>query len=120
MVNALNWFEIPVLDMDRAKTFYDTVMGKPLTSMEMSPGYPMAAFDDTNGGGCIIQGEGYLPSSEGIVIYLNCNPDLQAMVDRVEAAGGSILQPKTSIGENGWMAFILDTEGNKIGLHSNE
>jgi uncharacterized protein len=120
MVNAINWFEIAVLDIDRAKTFYDTVMGKPLTTMEMSPGYPMATFDDMNGGGCIIQGEGYTPSAEGVVIYLNCNPNLQEMLDRVEEAGGSVLLPKTSIGGNGWMAFILDSEGNKIGLHSNE
>jgi predicted enzyme related to lactoylglutathione lyase len=120
MVNAINWFEIAVLDIDRAVTFYDTVMGKPLARMEISPGYPMATFDDMNGGGCIIQGEGYTPSAEGVVIYLNCNPNLQEMLDRVEEAGGSVLLPKTSIGGNGWMAFILDSEGNKIGLHSNE
>jgi predicted enzyme related to lactoylglutathione lyase len=120
MVNALNWFEIAVTDIERAKTFYETVMGQSLTSMEMSPGYPMATFDEYSGGGCIIQGEGYTPSTEGAVVYLNCNPNLQEMLDRVEGAGGKVLLPKTAIGENGWMAYILDSEGNKIGLHSSQ
>lgn len=119
MVNAINWFEIAVSDIERATTFYETVMGKPLTRMAMSPEHPMATFDEMNGGGCIIQGEGYTPSAEGVVIYLNCNPDLQIMLDRVETAGGSVILPKTGIGGNGWMAYILDTEGNKIGFHSN-
>ena len=78
----------------------------------------MAMFDGVNGGGCIIHGDGYVPSAEGVTVYLNCNPDLQDMLDRVEEAGGSILMPKTSIGENGWVASIMDSEGNKIGLHS--
>lgn len=120
MVNALSWFEIPVSELDRAVKFYEAVMGQSLSRMEMSPGYPMAAFDDTNGGGCLIQGEGYTPSTDGVVIYLRCNTDLQDMLDRVEEAGGSVILPKTSIGENGWMAYMLDSEGNKIGLHSNE
>lgn len=120
MVNALSWFEIAVTDIARATGFYETVMGAPLTPMQMSPTHPMATFDNMNGGGCIIQGEGYTPSAEGVVIYLRCEPDLQPMLDRVEGAGGKVLLPKTSIGGNGWMAFILDSEGNKIGLHSNE
>jgi hypothetical protein len=118
MINALNWFEIPVTDFERAKKFYDEMMGSPLTPMELSPENPMAVFGDAEGGGCIILGEGYVPSTNGVVIYLNCNPDLQDMLDRVEKAGGSIVLPKTSIGENGWMAYIMDSEGNKIGLHS--
>ncbi len=120
MVNALSWFEIAVTDIARATEFYETVMGTALTPMQMSPTHPMAAFDNMNGGGCLIQGEGYTPSTEGVVIYLKCEPDLQPMLDRVEEAGGKVLLSKTSIGGNGWMAYILDSEGNKIGLHSNE
>lgn len=118
MVKALNWFEIPVINLERAQTFYEAVLGSELTRMEVNPGYPMATFDGIHGGGCLIQGEGYVPGSDGVVIYLNCNPDLQPALDRVKEAGGEVLLPKTSVGENGWMAYMRDSEGNKIGLHS--
>jgi predicted enzyme related to lactoylglutathione lyase len=69
-------------------------------------------------GGCIIQGEGYEPSSNGSLIYLNAGDDLSIPLSKVEAAGGKILLPKTGIGPNGFMAYFSDTEGNKVGLHS--
>ena len=67
--------------------------------------------------GALVCGEGYVPSSSGAIVYLNCNPSLDAVLGRVEAAGGRIVVPRTDIGENGAFAFILDTEGNRVALH---
>jgi len=82
--------------------------------------YGMFAYDDDNNGvgGGIVEMEGYIPSKEGVVVYLNGGDDLSVPLARVESAGGSIVMPKTDIGENGFMAQVLDTEGNKIALHS--
>jgi predicted enzyme related to lactoylglutathione lyase len=123
MANALNWFEIPALDADRARKFYETVLDtkmKELPEMPGYTGYKMYAFPwtDTDLGGSVMQGEGYVPSTEGVVIYLNAGKSLSACVSRVTGAGGKVLQEKVPIGENGFIAFITDTEGNKVGLHS--
>jgi len=121
MNNAINWFEIPVKNFDKAKTFYETILDSKMDLME-AMGMRSAFFpaDLQNGalGGCIIQGQGYEPSSSGTVIYLNGGDDLSIPLSKVEAAGGEILMPKTPIGANGFMALFTDTEGNKIGLHS--
>lgn len=120
MSNALTWFEIPAVDMDRATKFYGTIFDIDLSAdEEMSPGYKMAMFPAEEGvGGALVSGEGYVPSDEGTVVYLNCGEDLAPVLGRVGGAGGQVLVPKTDIGENGFFAFILDTEGNKVGLHS--
>lgn len=119
-MSALNWFEIPVNDIARAQAFYSTILGQELIPMEVSPGYPMAMFPTASGtSGAIIQGDGYEPSSVGALIYLNAGPDLQPVLDRVAAAGGTALTEKTDIGENGFVAYFLDSEGNRVGLHSN-
>ena len=119
MANALNWFEIPAADYARAVKFYNTVLDCELQAWDMGDDAEMAMFPAEDGvGGGVIKAEGYTPSSEGSVIYLNAGPDLSVALARVEAAGGQVLLPKTSIGENGFIAFILDTEGNKVGLHS--
>jgi uncharacterized protein len=121
MGHALNWFEIPAIDIQRAVRFYSTVLGVKLEIGPASPGYQMAVIPHADGvGGALIQGESYAPSSDGTVVYLACGPDLRPTLGRVEAAGGKILVPRTDIGENGFFAFILDTEGNKVGLHSME
>jgi predicted enzyme related to lactoylglutathione lyase len=86
--------------------------------MDMAPGYPMATFDGANGGGWLIQAEGYTSGSMGIILYFDCNSDLQGVLDRVEASGGTIEVPKTEIASYGWWAAIKDSEGNLIGLHS--
>ena len=82
-------------------------------------GYAMSMFPDPAGGvnGALVSGDGYVPSASGTLVYLNCNPSLDAVLARVEAAGGQLVVPKTDIGENGFFAFVLDTEGNRIGLH---
>lgn len=120
MTNSINWFEIPVKNFDRAKKFYETLFDAPVQDMP-HPDYKYGILpgDMQNGvSGGIVEGEGFVPSATGTLIYLNGGEDLNAPLGKVEKAGGKILLPKTSIGANGFMAHILDTEGNKIALHS--
>ena len=121
MKNAISWFEIPVTDLSRAKKFYDTVLEIEIQEMDM-PGmkYGMFPYDRDNEGvgGGLVQMDGVSPSAEGLTLYLNGGNDLTAPLGRVEAAGGKIIQPKTDIGENGFMAMFIDTEGNRLALHS--
>ena len=120
--NAINWFEIPVTYFERSKTFYETILNINMTENEMQ-GYQMGFFPTFMGkvSGAIVKGEGYEPCTKGSQVYLNCNPDLSEVISKVEAAGGQILVPKTQITpEIGYFAFILDTEGNKIALHSQD
>ena len=121
MANAINWFEIPATDFTRAKKFYETILATEIMEMPFPFGkYGMFAADMENGavGGGLIQSEGFNPSKDGAVVYLNGGEDLSTPLSKVEKSGGKILLPKTSIGGNGFMAHIVDTEGNKIALHS--
>ena len=120
--NALNWFEIAVTDITRAKKFYEAVFDMEMIEQEMM-GMKMAFFptDDSTGkvGGGLAQSEMHKPGSEGAVIYLNGNPDLAVPLGKIEAAGGTVVMPKTFINDAvGYMAFFMDTEGNKVALHS--
>ena len=120
MKNAINWFEIPVKNFNKAKEFYETILGTEMHLME-AMGMKSAFFPadlETGIGGCIIQGEGYEPSAKGSLVYLNGGDDLSIPLSKVEAAGGKILMPKTAIGSNGFMAHFTDTEGNKVAFHS--
>jgi predicted enzyme related to lactoylglutathione lyase len=120
MKNAINWFEIAVSDFNRAKVFYETILGGTMQPME-AMGMKSAFFpaDLQNGiGGCIIEGPGYVPTNIGSLVYLNGGDDLSVILARIEGAGGKIILPKTAIGPNGFMAHFIDSEGNKIGLHS--
>lgn len=122
-VNILNWFEISVSDIARAKKFYETVFSIQMEQQDMM-GMQMAFFPaaDMNGkvSGGLVQGSMHNPSTDGAVIYLNGNPDLSDALSRVERAGGQIVMPKTQISpEVGYMAFFIDSEGNRVGLHSN-
>ena len=124
MTNAISWFEIPATDLDRAAKFYEAIFGISLAAMDF-PNIKMRMFpldDMMNGiGGAIVDSGGFHKSSttDGVLIYLNGNPDVQNVLDKVEAAGGQIMMPKTEISpEYGYMALIADTEGNRIGLHS--
>ena len=121
MTNAINWFEIPVKNFDKAKKFYETILGTDMYLMEamgMKSAFFPAELEAGGIGGCIIQGEGYEPSTKGSLVYLNGSDDLSVPLSKVEAAGGKIVLPKTAIGKNGFMAYFTDTEGNKVGLHS--
>lgn len=122
--NSLNWFEIPATDIKRAKTFYQAIFKIKMDEMEMM-GMQMAFFPwkdgsgKANGGLC--KSKMHKPSrTGGTVVYLNANPDLKTVLGRVVKAGGQVIMPKTGIGENGFMAFFIDTEGNRVGLHSNK
>ena len=117
--NAINWFEIPVSNLERATKFYSTILGAKLELVE-AMGLRMAFFPAEEGGvgGGLVQGNGYVPAAQGINVYLNGGDDLNVVLRKVEAAGGKVTLPKTNIGENGFMAFFTDTEGNKVGLHS--
>lgn len=120
--NALNWFEISVGDMARAKKFYETVFDVKMEETEMM-GMKMAFFpaENMNGkvSGGLVQGPMHKPSMDGAKIYFNGNPDLGVALGKVEAAGGKVTMPKTQISpEIGYMAFFVDSEGNGVALHS--
>lgn len=120
--NAISWFEIPSTDLSRATKFYETIFDITLTPLE-TPEIKMRLFplEDMMGvGGAIVDSGGFhKPSStDGPLLYLNANPDVQNVLDKVEAAGGKIIVPKMSIGEYGFMGAFIDTEGNRIALHS--
>ncbi|MBO6515431.1 MAG: VOC family protein [Bacteroidia bacterium] len=121
--NSLNWFEIPATDIKRSKAFYQTIFDIEMEDMEMGEAQ-MAFFPWSSGSGkatgSLVQSENHKPSMEGSIVYLNANPNMDSVLARVEAAGGKILAPKMSIGEHGHIAFIMDTEGNNIGIHSVE
>jgi uncharacterized protein len=121
MVNAINWFEIPATDYKRATAFYGNIFQVTLAHVQMD-GFDMGMFPvdpDAGVGGAIVVGEGYVPTTHGSVVYLNGGDDLNGVLTRVEGAGGKVLAEKFSIGENnGYTAYFLDTEGNKVGLHS--
>ncbi len=121
--NSLNWFEIPALDIARATKFYETIFGVTMEKMQEMMGMKMAGFpaDMGNGkaSGALVQSAQHKPSIDGCVIYLNANPQIQPVIDRIEKAKGKVLMPKTQISpEIGYMAFFVDTEGNKVGLHA--
>jgi predicted enzyme related to lactoylglutathione lyase len=114
------WFEIPTLDMDRAKTFYETIFETQIHVMELAPMFKMGIFPHS-GVGCalVYNPDFYKPVDGGVTVYLNANPDLQEVLDRIESAGGNILVPKKQIDEeHGYMALFIDSEGNRMALHS--
>jgi uncharacterized protein len=120
--NSLNWFEIPALDIQRAKKFYETIFSIEMEHVNMM-GMEMAMFPSEPGNGkasgCLCQSSFHKPSADGTVVYLNANPDMTEVLEKIEANGGKIVMPKTTISpEVGHMAFFIDTEGNKVALHS--
>ena len=115
------WFEIPVSDMDRAEKFYEEVFQLEIKVVDFG-GLLMGWFPDRGeahgANGTLIKQESYIPSQEGTLVYFG-SEDVQNEIGRVEAAGGSIYQPKTQISpEHGYMAVFIDTEGNRVALHS--
>lgn len=119
--NMVVWFEIPVTDMDRAKAFYESVFNIEINIVDFG-GLLMGWFPnrgDINGAtGTLIKQESYIPSQEGTLVYF-ASDDVQNELDRVEAAGGKIYQPKTEISpEHGCMGVFIDSEGNRVALHS--
>lgn len=118
--HAVNWFEIPVAQPSRAQSFYEKLLGVKLEWQTMA-GQTLAVFpcDDTAVGGCLVAADGTEPSTQGTLVYLNAQPSLDAVLARVESAGGRITTPKVQLpGDMGVFAHVTDTEGNRIGLHA--
>ena len=120
MENLINWFEIPATDFNRAVNFYKEILTISIEEMDMG-GIRMGLMpgDGKNVSGAVVQGEDITPSMNGVTIYLNGGNDLAPILERIEANGGQVIVPKTQISpEMGYFALFIDTEGNKIGLHS--
>jgi uncharacterized protein len=121
--NAISWFEIPAVDLDRAQKFYEAIFDIQMVPLDM-PQLKMRMFpveSPMNIGGALCHApDFYNPSTtDGPLIYLNANPDVQNILDKIESAGGKIVVPKTEISpEYGHMAVFIDSEGNRIALHS--
>ena len=121
--NSLNWFEIPATNILRAKKFYEAIFSIKMDVLPEMMGMKMVGFPSETGSGKvtggITQSQMHKPSQDGCVIYLNADPDIQIIIDRIVSAGGKVVMQKTQVTpEYGYMAFFIDTEGNKIGLHS--
>lgn len=120
MNSYVSIFEIPAIDISRAIKFYEEILEIKIQKFEM-PEMEMGVlpYEDQMVTGVIIKGEGYKPSANGVTIYLNGGDNLQIILDKIEKNGGEIVIPKTPhADESGYFALFLDTEGNRIGLHS--
>lgn len=122
MKNAVTWFDIPTEDFDRAVKFYSDILGQQIRVddfMGQKLGFfPMEGREGV-GGDIVPPGLGNKPCSNGTRVYLNCMGMLDQVIERVEKSGGKIVSPKFKISDEvGWVAFIIDTEGNTVGLHS--
>ena len=125
--NILTWFEIPVADIERAKKFYETILD--IEMVIRADGDNEAVFfpydpniiQATSGRvtGVLSRSAGNNPSGNGTIVYINASPDIQKVLDKVEPAGGKIVVPKTKM-IAGFIAVIVDSEGNKIGLHAEQ
>jgi len=125
--NAINWFQIPVLETNRAKKFYETILDiemktqhivetdEELTFFPFTPAVPRASSGRVSG--VLARNPRSKPSMDGITVYLNANPVIQTVINKIEPAGGKVLIPKTKI-QAGYFSVFIDTEGNKIGLHA--
>ena len=122
-MRKVGWFDIYVEDMERAQAFYETVLDTTLSPMDdpNDPTAQMRAFGDDftshGAGGALVKLAYTQPGPGGSMVYFSCD-DCAVEEGRVLAAGGSVVQPKTSIGEHGFVSIVTDTEGNTIGLHS--
>ena len=125
--NIITWFEIPVSDIDRAKTFYEAILDIEMVKRE--DGNDEAVFfpfnpdviQATSGRvtGVLSKSARNAPSGNGTVVYINASPGIQTVLDKVEQAGGKIIVPKMKI-PAGFIAIIIDSEGNKVGLHAEQ
>lgn len=115
----VSWFEIPAVDFNQAVHFYNHIFGIKMVQ-NITEANAMAFFPVKTGiGGAVIAGPGSIPSDKGPLIYLNGGNDLNNVLSKVEPAGGRIVMPKTIIGEDeGYFAIFIDSQGNKLALHS--
>ena len=124
MQHAVNWFEIPVADLSRAIVFYEAMTGTKLRREVFgAPGEEMAIFqvdsEESGISGCLLCSPDAKPAQAGSTVYLNAEPSIDAWIDRAQKAGAKIITPKTALPPGmGFFAHILDSEGNKVGLHA--
>jgi len=120
MKSMISWFEIPVVDMSRAKVFYERLFSIDIDIEEMNGAFmgffPSKGYSTT---GALVSMKGYTPSEDGILLYLNGGDDLNTVLENVTEAGGKVEVPKTLITEEiGYFGIFIDTEGNRLALHS--
>ena len=116
--NRAVWFDIPAADLDRAAAFYAAVLGIKVQKEQM-PGGAFCVLEHHNGnGGCLVKGEPDPSTSRGILLYLNVDGRIRDAVELVERKGGRVLQTVQGIGPHGFRAIVVDSEGNRIALHS--
>jgi len=118
--DAISWFEIPATDLARAARFYETVLGVEMKRGQMGP-TQMALFpyEQPGVGGCLAVGDGNQPSLQGNLVYLQAGTSLKTALGRVDRAGGRIALGQTELPDGmGCFAHIIDTEGNRVGLHA--
>ncbi|MCW8877557.1 MAG: VOC family protein [Kangiellaceae bacterium] len=121
MKHMVTWSEIPVSDMERAMNFYREVLSVDFKREDMGGyDYSMFATDPEAVSGALVAGEGYNPSMDGSVVYLDGGDDLSEALNRITRLGNQVVVPKTAIndGENGYFAQFIDSEGNRVGLYS--
>jgi len=116
--NRAVWFDIPVADLERASTFYAEVLGITVDQEDFD-GFKFSVLEHQDGnGGCLVPKQTEITPDKGILIYLNVNGRIQDAVAKVTSHGGQIIEPIHSIGPHGFRAIILDSEGNRLALHS--
>jgi predicted enzyme related to lactoylglutathione lyase len=119
-MNPVNWFEIPVTDLERAIKFYESALDVKLSRNDMGP-LKMAWFprtDDAMGAtGSLVKADNYIPSHAGTLVYITV-ADINATLAKINAKGGKTLLPRMAIGEYGFIAHFEDSEGNRVALHS--
>lgn len=116
--STIVWFEIPAADFPRAIQFYETIFQTPLIHQAARPSLAIFPYEKPGISGAIAHGADFKPSGDGVIIYLNCDGKFDAVLSRVEGAGGVIVEPKNFLPTVGWVAQIRDSEGNRIGLHA--
>ena len=115
MANRIVWFDIPVEDLVRAMEFYSKVLD---ISVEESQGVAVLEHSGSDVAGCLFKSDDEKPSASGVLLYFNVSGRLNEALNAVEQCDGSILSPQENIGEHGYRAIVLDSEGNRIALHS--
>lgn len=116
--NRVVWFDIPVADLDRAAAFYGSVLAIRVEKTKFNDSSFCVLEHEEGNGGCLILRPGYVASNGGILLYMNVNGRIREAVDRVTAMHGKILEAMHPIGPHGFRAVVLDSEGNRIALHS--
>jgi predicted enzyme related to lactoylglutathione lyase len=114
----VTWFEIPTEDFERAVHFYEAVFGIQLRRELEWPGMAIFPYQEPGISGCVFEGKNVKPSANGVLVYLNCDNKLDAVLARLAGVGGAVLEKKNHIPGIGWVAQMRDSEGNRIGLHA--